>query len=515
MPIAKYLFRKFENTLFNLILITIPLIYFLYLNPLRDWIENYDQELWISYNALLYLSNLSQELFDAPHFLQIFLLSIFYKILNIFDFLNIKSINDLNTGDLNSNLQKIIFFTRIYGLILGTFFILIIKYLLNKFIFQNNKSSLFLTLSLTFSGGYLIHIQQHRVEIITLISFLIAIISLINFIQNQDKKFLFFFTFFFILSIITKIQIMFYAPLLFLITLFFQKKINYQDEGLFKFSFYKFVILLSIFLISIIFRSEQIQSTLFLITYLSIINILFYFFIFKLFTKKFSAIYHLNLFLLISFIIISLMVLLIPSASKELFYPFFRISKIRGHLIDELRGCCDLLVWLKFFLIYFFKNIKTVFENLLLINYINFLFFEIILLLVVFRKFLNSRIIILTIIILLAFLGLKLIESFRALTNYYQIYYGWFLLIPIAKIIIKLKDKKLKFFIFFITLILSILTTIKDGFFHYNYASDEIKSKNQFYYNRICAEKDFLPMSFWPYWLNKIKYENIKIYCNW
>ena len=509
------MYKNYKNILYNFILIILPLIYFLYLNPHRNWIENYDEELWISYNALLYLSNLPQEKFDAPHFLQIFLLSIFYKILNIFDFLNIKSIDDLNTGDLNSNLQKIIFFTRIYGLILGTFFILLVKYLLNKFVFQNDKSSFFLTLSLTFSGGYLIHIQQHRVEIITLISFLIAIISLINFIQNQDKKSLFFFTFFFILSIITKIQIMFYAPLLFLITLFFQKKINYQDEGLFKFSYQKFIIFLSIVLILIILRSEQVQSTFFLIIYLSIINILFYFFIFKLFTKKFAAIYHLNLFLLISFIIISLIVLLIPSAQKELFYPFFRISKIRGHLMGELTGCCDLLVWLKFFLVYFFKNIKTVFENLLLINYINFLFFEIILLLVVFRKFLNSKIIILTIMILLAFLGLKLIESFRALMDYYQIYYGWFLLIPIAKIITKLRDKKLKFFIFFITLIFSILITTKDSFFHYNYASNEIKSKNQFYYNRICAEKDFLPMSFWPYWLNKIKYENIKIYCNW
>ena len=69
MPIDKQLFKKFEKIFINLILISVPLIYFLYLNPLRDWIENYDQELWISYNAVLYLSNLPQELFDAPHFL--------------------------------------------------------------------------------------------------------------------------------------------------------------------------------------------------------------------------------------------------------------------------------------------------------------------------------------------------------------------------------------------------------------------------------------------------------------
>ena len=506
--------KKFENILFNLILIILPLIYFLYLNPYREWIENYDQELWVSYNAVLYLSNLPQELFDAPHFLQIFLLSIFYKILNIFDLLNIKNMNDLNTGDLNSNLQTIIFYTRIYGLILGIFFILLIKYFINKFIFQNNKYSFFISLSLIFSGGYLIHIQQHRVEIITLISFLIAIISLINFIQNQNKKFLFIFTFFFILSIITKIQIMFYAPLFLVITIFFSKKINYEDFKYLRFNFYFLFFLLGGILISIIFSSEQLHSTFYLIIYLCLINIIFYFVIFKEFTKKIIVIYHLNLFLFISFIIISLIVFLIPSATKELFWPFFRISKIRGHLMGELTGCCNVIVWLKFFLLYFFKNIKVVYNNLLLINFVNLLFFEIIFLLVIFRKYLNSKIIVLSVLILFAFLFLKLIENFRSHMDYYEIYYGWFLLSSIAIILTKLRDK-IKSFIIFVTIISSVLITYKDGFFHYDYQSKNISFKNQLYYNRICTEKNFSPMSFWPYWLNKIKYENVKIYCNW
>jgi hypothetical protein len=508
------MYKNYKNIFLNFILIILPLIYFLYLNPLRNWIENYDEELWVSYNALLYLSNLPQEKFDAPHFLQFFLLSLFYKLLNFFDILNIRNIDDLNKGYLNLNLQKIVFFTRIYGLILGISFILLIKYFINKFFLKNDNYSFCLTFSLLLSGGYLLHIQQHRVEIITLISFIIAVIALINFIQNQEKKNLFFFTFFFILSIMTKVQIMFYAPLFFSLIFFLKKKIYYNDYKHFKFDYIKFIFLLVIMLIAVILRSEQLHSIIFLILYLTLINIIFYIFIFNKFTKKIIATYHLNLFFFLSFIIIALIVLLIPSADKELFYPFFRISKIRGYLVGELKGCCDLIVWLKFFLIYFFQNIKSVFNNLLLINFINFIFFEIIVLLAIFRKYLTRKIIVSSIIILLAFLSLKLIEGFRGMSDYYEVYYGWFLLLAMALVLNRLKKNSKNFIIFF-TIISSFLITFKDGYFQYNYKSQNISFKNQLYYNRICAEKEFTPMSFWPYWLNKVKYENVKIYCNW
>ena len=271
---------------------------------------------------------------------------------------------------------------------------------------------------------------------------------------------------------------------------------------------------MAIILISIILRSEQIHSTIFLILYLTTINVIFYIFIFNKFDKKIIAIYHLNLFLFLSFIIIAIIVLLIPSADKELFYPFFRISKIRGHLIGELKGCCDIVVWIKFFFIYFFQNIKSVLNNLFLINFINFIFFEVIILLIIFKKSLRVEIIVFSITILLAFLGLKFIESFRGMSDYYEIYYGWFLLSVIAIFITKLKEN-VKNFIIFLTIVSSLLITFKDDFFKYDYKSQKINSNNQIYYKRICSEKEFTPMSFWPYWLNKIKYENVKIYCDW
>jgi hypothetical protein len=89
----------------------------------------------------------------------------------------------------------------------------------------------------------------------------------------------------------------------------------------------------------------------------------------------------------------------------------------------------------------------------------------------------------------------------------------------IYDLISKLQDYKLKEnvknFIIFLTIVSSLLITFKDDFFKYDYKSQKINSNNQIYYKRICSEKEFTPMSFWPYWLNKIKYENVKIYCDW
>jgi hypothetical protein len=135
-------------------------------------------------------------------------------------------------------------------------------------------------------------------------------------------------------------------------------------------------------------------------------------------------------------------------------------------------------------------------------------------LLAIFRKYLTRKIIVSSIIILLAFLSLKLIEGFRGMSDYYEVYYGWFLLLAMALVLNRLK-KNSKNFIIFVTIISSFLITFKDGYFQYNYKSQNISFKNQLYYNRICAEKEFTPMSFWPHWLNKVKYENVKIYCNW
>ena len=100
------------------------------------------------------------------------------------------------------------------------------------------------------------------------------------------------------------------------------------------------------------------------------------------------------------------------------------------------------------------------------------------------------------------------------MSDYYEIYYGWFLLSVIAIFITKLKEN-VKNFIIFLTIVSSLLISFKDDFFKYDYKSQKINSNNQIYYKRICSEKEFTPMSFWPYWLNKIKYENVKIYCDW
>ena len=63
----------------------------------------------------------------------------------------------------------------------------------------------------------------------TLLLFLISMITFINLIESQNKTFtkLFFFNFFIILSIINKVQIIFYIPF-FLLILLNYKKFNFH-----------------------------------------------------------------------------------------------------------------------------------------------------------------------------------------------------------------------------------------------------------------------------------------------
>ena len=70
----------------------------------------------------------------------------------------------------------------------------------------------------------------------TLLLFLISMITFINLIENQSKTFtkLFFFNFFIILSIINKVQIIFYIPF-FLLILLNYKKFNFFLKKILKF----------------------------------------------------------------------------------------------------------------------------------------------------------------------------------------------------------------------------------------------------------------------------------------
>jgi len=158
-----------------------------YIDLNRHWSSVYDQELTLTYNALLFNSGLLQEYVDHSAYFSILFLSIFLKLCNIIGLLEIYKFNLLDLNNLNENLQSVIFFTRIYSLICVSFFCLIANIIFNK-ISGGKKFSFFLTLSLGVFSGTIFHATQLRSDLIAEIFFLLGFLNLKLFFDNKDSK---------------------------------------------------------------------------------------------------------------------------------------------------------------------------------------------------------------------------------------------------------------------------------------------------------------------------------------
>ena len=80
----------------------------------RHWSSTYDQELTLSYNALLFNNGLKLEYLDHPGYFTILLLSLIIKFLSIFDLVTIEKISQINNLNFDESFQEIIIITRIY-----------------------------------------------------------------------------------------------------------------------------------------------------------------------------------------------------------------------------------------------------------------------------------------------------------------------------------------------------------------------------------------------------------------
>ena len=88
----------------------------LYFDINRHWTQNIDQEFTLTYNALLFNNGITQEYLDHTGYFTILFLSIFIKISQIFqiiDVYNLRSI--LEYENIDEPLQNIISLTRIYS----------------------------------------------------------------------------------------------------------------------------------------------------------------------------------------------------------------------------------------------------------------------------------------------------------------------------------------------------------------------------------------------------------------
>ncbi len=507
--ILNRLLRNQEYISYFIVLLFGLIIFFLIQDPYESFFINYDQEFWNTYNSLLIYSGLEQEKYDEPGHISYFLFAVYLKIINFFQIIEVPTIYKINEiENVSKKIESLIFHSRLFGLIINLILSFLIIKIFKKF---DTKNLIFITLILVTSNGFLTHTSQYRVEPMTLLLFLISMITFINLIDSQNKTFtkLFFFNFFIILSIINKVQIIFYIPFYLLILLNYNKfnfplKKNIQvllrsKKNLFYFFSSSLIIVCAIFL-----RSEQIHSTIYLTSIYFIFLLSFY--CIKEIRYNEKILYLFNISLLLSFLIIYFLINYVTYGGVNSFWVFFKISKIRGYLGDTLLDQKhDTFLWIKDFIIFSFKNLQVMFFEIFKFKVSNIIIFLTIFL-TIFSKEIGRH------LKLNIFIGIYLITKFITLFRgdkfYYEIYFDWLVLLGIIIFFnhFKLKKKFINFI--FITLIFTnLLNNFNEKNFYLinsgSYDKESYCSKNQIYSE----------MGIWSYYSKKISKNQILNLC--
>ncbi len=479
-------------------------------DPNESFFVNYDQEFWNTYNAILIYSGIEQELYNDPGHLSYLLFAIYLEIINLFNIIDVPKISELNkTAQVSKKIQNLIFHARVFGFFVNIILTFLIIRLFKKF--KSNYLILFTIILLT-SNGFLTHVSQYRVESMTLLFMIVALLILISLIEKKDKIYskLFFFNFFIILSIINKVQIIFYLPFYLLILLHYNS-FNFNLLNNFKFLINNkkesFLFFLSTFVIIffIVLRSEQIHSIIylttiyliFLLSFLCIIN----------FNNYENLTYLFNLILLVAFFIIYLIVVNISLGGERTFWVFFKISKIRGYLGEiKLLQSYDTVLWIKQFIEFGIVNLKNLLFKFLEFNKENIIILTVLLLTIIsnnFKKFYYLN------LFTILYLIIKFITLFRSDAFYYQIYFDWLIILGLLIFFNNFELKKIfKYsFLFFI-----IILNLYNNFNIQNF--DNINSGS--YKKEVYCSEDqiFQEMGIWNYFTKRIDKNTILILCD-
>ncbi len=479
-------------------------------NPKESFFVNYDQEFWHTYNAILIYSGIEQEIYNDPGHISYLLFAIYLKIVNLFNLIEVPTIFELNqTPQISEKIQNLVFHSRIFGFFVNIILTFVIIKLFKKF--KTNYLILFTIILLT-SNGFLTHVSQYRVESMTLLLMIVALLILISLIEKNDKIYLklFFFNFFIILSIINKVQIIFYIPFYLLILLHYNSfnfnlinnynfLINNKKES---FLFFLSTLMIIFF---IVLRSEQIHSIIylttiyliFLLSFLCIIN----------FNNYKNLTYLFNPILLVAFFLIYLVVVNISQGGERTFWVFFKISKIRGFLGEiKLLQSYDTVLWIKQFIEFGIVNFKNLILKFLEFNKENIIILTVLILTIIsnnFKKFYYLN------LYAILYLIIKFITLFRSDAFYYQVYFDWLIILGLLIFFSSFKLKKIfeYSFLFFI-----IIINLYNNFNIQNF--DNINSGS--YKKEIYCSDDqiYSEMGIWNYFTKRIDKNTILILCD-
>ncbi len=284
----------------------------------RHWSSQFDQELVIAYNALLFNSAVEQDYTDHSAFFTILSSSIYLKILNLFNQIDIYKFSQINNFSLDEIFQTIIphlrflsLFINAFSASLATFFFYII--------FRKKILSIILGLTVFYLYGNFATLITIRSEQFSILFLFISLIALNFFFTKNNLIYLIIFFFSILCSILNKSQVIFYIPAILLFSFYFNNnkksyELNFLDEEIKN----KIIIyIFSFFLLFLSFKSlvfgRDYKTWVFLIITILIIN---YFFlkISNAKSKKNNIILF-NFALIIGYIFFQIIVFLHPSSS--------------------------------------------------------------------------------------------------------------------------------------------------------------------------------------------------------
>tara|TARA_Y100000389_G_C17458882_1_gene520139 strand:+ start:1767 stop:3305 length:1539 start_codon:yes stop_codon:yes gene_type:complete len=295
----------------------------------RHWTAFYDHELTLTYNALLFNSGKLHEYVDHSGYFTILFLSIFFKLLSFIDLLSVYNITIFNqNNNLDQDLQNLLYFTRLFGILSISIFCLVAFWTFN--LFSKDKLLSFLITTILFlSIGTYSHFFQLRTELISMIFFMMSFFCL-SFLflkkQNSTTKYLIFFFLLLFCGILNKAQVFFYLPIILLIIYFIKAEnninFNYENYKFLEnkhFLHYFFLLIIIYFLLKLSTGTASFLSILFIFLNILFINIFFYL---KFKINKIEAYKNLkiiNLFLVISYILLRLILSAHPSTNELAF----------------------------------------------------------------------------------------------------------------------------------------------------------------------------------------------------
>ena len=227
-------FYRDNYKIFIFFLFSYLLLLNFYQLSVQHWSSMLDQDIIIIYNSLLISSGIEQEYRDHPAYTTFLLLGGVFKFLSLF-FENFTIEEVLSSENIDKNLQTLF----VIGRILNGFYIFFLSYILfkilNEFNIKKNISILIISSIIFFQDTYEL-LFLIRSEALSILLVLISFYYLLKFIKKKNIKYSIISGFFFCLSMLAKIYVIFLfftflISLPFLISHLSKERLEYQKNN--------------------------------------------------------------------------------------------------------------------------------------------------------------------------------------------------------------------------------------------------------------------------------------------